>query len=94
MLNDFTDAALKVKGGAKYVDHGLVISLLGEIVVLLQVLLHDLKLIVKVELLLGGVACTLQELAVVVADLLIVRIFFIGFFIGFLLKRHGSLACH
>ena len=52
-------AAIKVKSGAKYVDLGLVISLLGEIVALLKGLPSDLKLIVKVEL---GVKLLLRKL--------------------------------
>lgn len=55
------------------VDHALVISLLGQIVVLLQVTLKDLKVIVVADLTLNGVACTLRELA----GLLIVRISYI-----------------
>jgi len=67
------EAAVKVGGGAKYVDHGLVIDLLREIAGVLEVALGELKLIdVKAELLLlNGVACTLKELAGIVAGLLI-----------------------
>ena len=75
-LNDITDAAVNVDGGAKNVDCDLVISLLEGIVVLLRDALKDLKLITVAELTLKGVACTLVELAQVVAGLLIVRIFF------------------
>ena len=71
-LNDFTEIAVKIKGGAKYVNHGLVISLLWEVVALLKGLLHDLKLIVKAEILLG---VSLKELAGLVAELVIVCIF-------------------
>ena len=60
----------------RYVDHGLVISIPWEIVTLFVGLIHVLKLIVKVEFLLGEVARTLKELAVVVADLFIVCFFF------------------
>ena len=56
-------------------DHGLVIDLLQEIVDLLHAALKDLKEIVVAELTLNGVACTLAELASVVAGLLTVRIF-------------------
>ena len=70
-LINFLETAVKVEGGAKYVDHGLVISLLNEVVELLKTLLHDLKLIIKAEIILG---CTLKELAGFVADLLIVCI--------------------
>jgi len=64
-------AAVNCDGGAKKVDHKYVISLLGEIVVLLKVALGELKLIVHAELLLKGVVCTLQELAEVVVGLII-----------------------
>ena len=67
------DAAVKVGGGAKYVNHGLVISLLWDVVALIEGLLHDLKLIVKAEIILG---CTFKELSVIVAELLIVCFFF------------------
>ena len=69
-------ATVKVGGGAKYVDHDLVISLLYKVVELLKDLLCDLKLIVKAEIDLG---CTLEELAGLVSKLLIVCIFFLGF---------------
>jgi len=68
------DAVVKVDGGAKYVNHDVAIDLLWEIVAILKVTLYDLKVIVKFELLLNGVACTLKELAAVVADLLILVI--------------------
>ena len=57
-------AAIKVKSGVKYVDLGLVISLLGEIVALLKGLLRDLKSIVKVQLiqLILGVKLLLRKL--------------------------------
>jgi hypothetical protein len=49
-----------------------------------------LKLVVKAELLLGGVLCTLKELAAVVAALLIVGILFTYFlFFFFKLKFLG-----
>ena len=69
------EAAVKVEGGPKNVDHDLVIDLLGEILDLLKVALEELKLIVVAVLTLNGVACTIAELARVVAGLLIVRIF-------------------
>ena len=94
-LNDtIADAAVKVKGGAnlRYVDHGLVISIPWEIVTLFVGLIHVLKLIVMVELL-GEVACTLKELAVVVADLFIVCIFFFLISLTFTEElRHVSLS--
>ena len=46
-LKDILDAAVKVEGDVKNVDHGLVISLLWEVVALLKGHLHDLKSIVK-----------------------------------------------
>jgi len=68
-------SACKGKDGkGKDVDHDLVISLLWDIVAVLEGILHDLKLIIKVELLLNGVVCTVKELACVVADLLIIVI--------------------
>ena len=78
-LNDITDAAVNVEGGAKNVDHGLVIVLLEEILVLLKAALKDLKVVVVDELTLNGVACTgtLKELARFVAGLVIVRVFYI-----------------
>ena len=72
LIDIFIAAAVKVGGGAKYVDHGLVISLLYEVVELLKELLYDLKLSVKSEIDLG---CTLEELAELVGKLLIVCIF-------------------
>ena len=69
------EAAVNVEGGAKNVDHGLVIDLLGEIVDLLKDALEELKVIVVALLTLNGVACTIAELAGVVAGLLIVRIY-------------------
>ena len=79
------EAAVNVEGGAKNIDHGLVIDLLGEIAGFLDVALEELKLIVKAELLLNGVACTVKELAGIVAGLLIVCAFFVVF--GFYLCR-------
>ena len=76
MPNDITEVAVKVEGGAKNVDHALVISLLEKILAALQVALGELKSIVQAELLLNGVACTLKELAGIVAKLIIVRILF------------------
>ena len=73
----FLEAAVKIEGGAKNVDHGLVISLLWEVVALLKILLHDLKLVVKVESILG---CTLEVLAGIVGELLIVCLSFDGLF--------------
>ena len=67
------DATVKVGGGVKYVNHGLVISLLWDVIALIEGLLHDLKLIVKAEIILG---CTFKELSVIVAELLIVCVFF------------------
>lgn len=64
-------AAVKCEGGAKNVKHDLVIGLLWEIVEILKLVLHDLKLIVKAEFLLE---CTIKELAAVVAELLIIVI--------------------
>ena len=46
-LKDILDAAVKVEGDVKNIDHGRVISLLWEVVALLKGLLHDLKSIVK-----------------------------------------------
>lgn len=76
MPNDIAEVAVKVEGGAKNVDHALVISLLEKILAALQVALGELKSIVQAELLLNGVACTLKELAGIVAKLIIVRILF------------------
>ena len=70
----FIAAAVKVEGGASQVDHGLVISLLYDVVKLLEDLLYDLKLIVKAEIFLG---CALEELAGLVGKLFIVCIFFL-----------------
>ena len=77
----YLDAACKGKDGKGIdVDHDLVISLLWEIVEVLQDVLEELKLIVEVKLLLNGVVCTVKELACVVADLLIVRFLFFYLF--------------
>ena len=43
----YLDAAVKVEGDVKNIDHGRVISLLWEVVALLKGLVHDLKSIVK-----------------------------------------------
>jgi len=64
-------AAVKCEGGAEHVDHEHVIYLLGLIVEILKVALEELKLIVKVELVLD---CTLKELAEIVAGVLILLI--------------------
>ena len=77
------EAAVKVSGGAKAVDCDLVISLLWEVVELLKGLLHDLKLIVKAEIILG---CTLEVLAEIVGALLIVCLSFFPFLSLFLLN--------
>ena len=71
LIDIFIAAAVKVGGSAKYVDKGLVISLLYEVVELLKDLLCDLKSIVKAKIDLG---CTLEELAGLVGKLLIVCI--------------------
>jgi len=55
----------------KDIDHGIVIELLEEIVEVLKGALYELKLIVKIEFLLDGVACTLKELAELICDLLV-----------------------
>ena len=94
-LNHITEAAVNVDGGAKNVDHGLVISLLREIVVLLHVALKDLKGVAVVkDFTLNNVACTLRGLVGIITDLLIVRIFHILFqcpdLISSLLKSYGS----
>jgi len=68
------DAVVKVDGGAKNVKHDVVIDLLWDIVAILRICLHDIKAIVKFELLLDGVACTLKQLAAVVVELLIIVI--------------------
>ena len=68
-------AAVKVEGGAKYVDHKLVIDLLYELVEHLKTLLYDLKLIVKDDLILSC-APQVEEIAKLIGKLLIVCIFF------------------
>ena len=73
-LNDILDAAVNVEGGVTNIDRSLVIGLLGEIVVLLQIALKDLKVIVVADLTLNGVASSLRELAEIIINLLIVRI--------------------
>jgi len=67
-------AVVEVGGGADHVDHDKVVYLLGEILVLLQVALKELKLIVIADITLKGVACTLKELAEVVGGLVILII--------------------
>ena len=79
MLIEITEAAVKIGGGASHVDHKYVIGLLGEIVVILRATLIQLKLVVKADLLLHGVACTLKELAEIVCGLLIVSFMWIKF---------------
>ena len=71
----FIAAAVKVEGGAKYVDHKLVIDLLYELVEHLKTLLYDLKLIVKDDLILSC-APQVEEIAKLIGKLLIVCIFF------------------
>jgi len=63
------EAAVKVEGGLE-----IVVGLLGEIVIILRETLAKLKLIAVIELTLGGVICTIRELAVVIATLLILVI--------------------
>jgi len=73
--------------GEKDFDHKIVIGLLWEIVELLKDLLKVLKIVGKVELLLGGVVCTIKELAAVIGLLLIllIEVIFVVFsVIGFL----------
>jgi hypothetical protein len=76
-LKVITEASVKLEGALE-----IVVGLLGEIVVILKDTLTDLKLIAVAELTLAGVDCTIRELAVVVAALLIVRTFhtFVCFF--------------
>jgi len=67
------DAAVNVDGCDKNLNlnHNLLIYHLGEIVDLLKVALKDLKKIDVAELTLNGAACTLSDLAGIVAGLLI-----------------------
>ena len=85
ILNHFIGKAVHCEGGPEKIDHEHVIGLLGEIVIILKGLLVDLKVFVKIDLLLHGVVCTLKDLAGVIAGLVIVRIFslFIIFFLIF-----------
>ena len=87
----YLEAACKVEGGAKYVDKGLIISLLSEVVELLKGLLHDLKLIVKAEIILG---CTLEVLAGIIGELLIVCWLFLAFSLCFCLIVFDFVAYH
>ena len=73
-LNKFADAAVDVDGGAKNIKHDVVIALLKDIVAILKITLHDIKAMVKFDLILDGVACTLKDIADLVFDLLIVCI--------------------
>ena len=75
ILNHFVGKAVHCEGGPNKVDHKVVIGLLGDIVILLKGLLVDLKVFVKIDLILQGVVCTLKDLAGVIAALVIVRIF-------------------
>jgi len=63
------EAAVKVEGAVE-----IVVGLLGEIVIILKDLLAELKLVAVIELTLAGVVCTVRELAVVIAALLILVI--------------------
>ena len=74
MLNDIAEAAVNVNGGAKKVDRDHVISLLGEIYIALEVLLKNLKVIVKADVVLRG---SVQVLAGIVAGLLLVRVLYV-----------------
>ena len=65
---------IEVEIGKKDCDHAVVIKLLFEIVELLKTLLYELKLIIKVDIILG---CALEELAKIVCALLIVCFFFL-----------------
>ena len=73
MLNDITEAAVNDDGGAKNVDLNHVISLLGKIYIALEVLLKNLKVIVKANVVLRG---SVQVLARIVAGLLLVHILY------------------
>ena len=57
MLNDITEAAVNDDGGAKNVDLNHVISLLGKIYIALEVLLKNLKVIVKANVVLSPSTC-------------------------------------
>jgi len=63
------EAAVKVEGALE-----VVVGLLGEIVIILKDLLAELRLVAVIELTLAGVVCTVRELAVVIAALLILVI--------------------
>jgi len=59
------------EGEHRRVNHHHVIGLLGEIIVVLKIALGELKLIIKAELFLEGVVCTIKELAGVICGLVI-----------------------
>ena len=72
MLNDIIEAAINIDGGAKNIDHNHFISL-GKIYIALEVLLKNLKVIVKADVILRG---SVQVLAGIVAGLLLVHVLY------------------
>jgi len=64
-------ACVGVEGGAEKVDKVLLLSLLKELLVVVGVLLAELKLIIKVDLVLD---CTLEVLAGIIGEVLILLI--------------------
>ena len=66
-----SEAAINDDVGAKNIDHNHVLSLLGKIYIALEVLLKNLKVIVKANVVLRG---SVQVLARIVTGLLLVHI--------------------
>jgi len=64
--------AVHCEGGPDKIDHEIVIGLLGDIVIALKDLLVELKVFVKIDLLLHGVICTVKDLAEIIAGLVII----------------------
>ena len=99
MLNDITEAAINDDGGgAKNIDRKHVISLLGNIYIALEVLLKNLKVIVKANVVLRG---SVQVLARIVAGLLLVRILYflwpllmVVFWLGCYCSHQAHSWCH
>ena len=60
-------------------NHDLIVEVLGEIVVILEATIVELKLVVTADLILAGVACTVAELAAIIGAILVVSFIFCSF---------------
>ena len=75
MLNNVSEAVVKVGGGPERVNKGEVVDLLGEILIIVTGALADLKSCHGNPLWLGGVAITIHELAALVGGIICVSFY-------------------